>query len=305
MDRGAWWATAHGVARVGHDLATKPPTAPCQGPRPQPCVRIQDNRGGYPGSRAPRGITGASAVTGYGGPTSPLTQPCLPLFFPPSTYRCGWRGTPQYTFHACKPPGLRLLSREAAYWLIAFSSSFQVGGGWELADLLCVITKAASSMAWLGVSENRAPGNPWDHWQWWAASGDSWCWGISSCVTCYPAPNATFCLVSLHQIFHCKSLKDALWFCRGTLSEAQLCHLPTVSSCLGPKRWGFKDEPSGPGGRLRGPGRAGAAGRATQRGSGGAGKKKKGWAHLTEQLWSQADAVYHTGKGQCLYAQIS
>ena len=25
MDRGAWWATAHGVARVGHDLATKLP----------------------------------------------------------------------------------------------------------------------------------------------------------------------------------------------------------------------------------------------------------------------------------------
>ena len=25
MDRGAWWATARGVARVGHDLATKPP----------------------------------------------------------------------------------------------------------------------------------------------------------------------------------------------------------------------------------------------------------------------------------------
>ena len=24
MDRGAWWATAHGVARVGHDLTTKP-----------------------------------------------------------------------------------------------------------------------------------------------------------------------------------------------------------------------------------------------------------------------------------------
>ena len=22
---GAWWATVHGVARVGHDLATKPP----------------------------------------------------------------------------------------------------------------------------------------------------------------------------------------------------------------------------------------------------------------------------------------
>ena len=24
-DRGAWWATVHGVARVGHDLRTKPP----------------------------------------------------------------------------------------------------------------------------------------------------------------------------------------------------------------------------------------------------------------------------------------
>ena len=28
MDRGAWRATVHGVARVGHDLATKPPS-PC------------------------------------------------------------------------------------------------------------------------------------------------------------------------------------------------------------------------------------------------------------------------------------
>ena len=27
MDRGAWRATVHGVARVGHDLATKPPPA--------------------------------------------------------------------------------------------------------------------------------------------------------------------------------------------------------------------------------------------------------------------------------------
>ena len=25
MDRGAWQATLHGVKRVGHDLATKPP----------------------------------------------------------------------------------------------------------------------------------------------------------------------------------------------------------------------------------------------------------------------------------------
>ena len=32
MDRGAWWATVHGVARVRHDLATKPP--PPQPPVP-------------------------------------------------------------------------------------------------------------------------------------------------------------------------------------------------------------------------------------------------------------------------------
>ena len=25
MDRGAWQATVHGVAKVGHDLTTKPP----------------------------------------------------------------------------------------------------------------------------------------------------------------------------------------------------------------------------------------------------------------------------------------
>ena len=25
MDRGAWQATVHGITRVGHDLATKPP----------------------------------------------------------------------------------------------------------------------------------------------------------------------------------------------------------------------------------------------------------------------------------------
>ena len=25
MDRGTWRATVHGAARVGHDLATKPP----------------------------------------------------------------------------------------------------------------------------------------------------------------------------------------------------------------------------------------------------------------------------------------
>ena len=28
MNRGAWWATARGVASVGHNLATKPPPPP-------------------------------------------------------------------------------------------------------------------------------------------------------------------------------------------------------------------------------------------------------------------------------------
>ena len=28
MDRGAWQATVHGVARIGHDLVTKPPPPP-------------------------------------------------------------------------------------------------------------------------------------------------------------------------------------------------------------------------------------------------------------------------------------
>ena len=28
MDRGAWWAIIHGVARVGYDLATKPSSPP-------------------------------------------------------------------------------------------------------------------------------------------------------------------------------------------------------------------------------------------------------------------------------------
>ena len=28
MDRGSWWATVHGVARVRHDLTTKPPPPP-------------------------------------------------------------------------------------------------------------------------------------------------------------------------------------------------------------------------------------------------------------------------------------
>ena len=26
MDRGAWWATVHGVARIGHDLVSKSPS---------------------------------------------------------------------------------------------------------------------------------------------------------------------------------------------------------------------------------------------------------------------------------------
>ena len=29
MNRGAWWAIVHQAARVGHDLATKPPHGDC------------------------------------------------------------------------------------------------------------------------------------------------------------------------------------------------------------------------------------------------------------------------------------
>ena len=28
MERGAWWATVHGISSIGHDLATKPPPPP-------------------------------------------------------------------------------------------------------------------------------------------------------------------------------------------------------------------------------------------------------------------------------------
>ena len=28
MERGAWWATVHGVSSIGHDSATKPPPPP-------------------------------------------------------------------------------------------------------------------------------------------------------------------------------------------------------------------------------------------------------------------------------------
>ena len=34
MDREAWWATVHGVRRVGHDLVTKPP------PWPSLCIMV-------------------------------------------------------------------------------------------------------------------------------------------------------------------------------------------------------------------------------------------------------------------------
>ena len=36
MDRGAWWAIVHGVPRVGHDLATKPPPKPVGSSSPKP-----------------------------------------------------------------------------------------------------------------------------------------------------------------------------------------------------------------------------------------------------------------------------
>ena len=38
MDRGAWQATIHGVARAGHDLVTKPP------PPPHKCITLQTQK---------------------------------------------------------------------------------------------------------------------------------------------------------------------------------------------------------------------------------------------------------------------
>ena len=40
MDRGAWWAPAHGVSRVGHNLRTKPPPTLCvSGVEPGSCPK--------------------------------------------------------------------------------------------------------------------------------------------------------------------------------------------------------------------------------------------------------------------------
>ena len=33
MDRGAWWATVHSIARVQHHLAAKPPPPPTNNPK--------------------------------------------------------------------------------------------------------------------------------------------------------------------------------------------------------------------------------------------------------------------------------
>ena len=38
MDRGAWWATVHGVSRVGHDLVTNPPPPPPPPPNTYGCL---------------------------------------------------------------------------------------------------------------------------------------------------------------------------------------------------------------------------------------------------------------------------
>ena len=41
MDTGAWQAAVHGIARVGHDLATKPPPYVCM------CIHIKHNMKRY------------------------------------------------------------------------------------------------------------------------------------------------------------------------------------------------------------------------------------------------------------------
>ena len=54
MDRGAWWATVHGVTRVGHKLATKRPPAALDGPQR---VWVAEARGkGCPRPPLPRQV---------------------------------------------------------------------------------------------------------------------------------------------------------------------------------------------------------------------------------------------------------
>ena len=50
MGRGTWWATGHGVTRIGHDLATKSP----QPPSFKPVISISPCS--YPGPENPRNI---------------------------------------------------------------------------------------------------------------------------------------------------------------------------------------------------------------------------------------------------------
>ena len=44
MDEGAWWATVHGVARVGHDLVTKKTLTPWKESYDQPKRHIKKQR---------------------------------------------------------------------------------------------------------------------------------------------------------------------------------------------------------------------------------------------------------------------
>ena len=70
MDRGAWWATVHGVTRVGHNLATKPPPLEISSP------------GGSDGKESARNAGDLALITNLGGSPgeengNPLQYSCL------------------------------------------------------------------------------------------------------------------------------------------------------------------------------------------------------------------------------------
>ena len=74
MDRGAWQATVHGVARVGHDLETETP--PCQlgSHRHLPGGSVERNLPANAGDTGPIPGSGRSPGEGNG---NPLQYSCL------------------------------------------------------------------------------------------------------------------------------------------------------------------------------------------------------------------------------------
>ena len=74
MDRGAWWAIVHAVARVGHDLETESP--PCQlgNHKHRPGGSVERNLPANAGDTGSIPVSGISPREGNG---NPLQYSCL------------------------------------------------------------------------------------------------------------------------------------------------------------------------------------------------------------------------------------